>query len=139
MINTNVNYCRLIELPKIHNRAGNITAINGLAEIPFEIERVYYLYDIPGGAERGGHAHKELQQLIVAASGSFDVLLDDGKDQKVISLNRPYYGLLVVPGIWRELHNFSSGSICLVLASHHYEEEDYIREYEQFKKLKNHA
>jgi hypothetical protein len=131
--------CRLIELPKIHNRAGNITAINGLAEIPFDIERVYYLYDIPGGAERGGHAHKELQQLIVAASGSFDVLLDDGNNQKVISLNRPYFGLLIVPGIWRELHNFSSGSICLVLASQHYDELDYIRDYKQFKKLKDHA
>ena len=139
MNRTTVHDCRLLELPKIHNRAGNITPINGLAEIPFEIQRVYYLYDIPGGAERGGHAHKELQQLIVAAGGSFDVLLDDGKTQKTIHLNRPYFGLLVVPGIWRELRNFSSGSICLVLASQHYAEEDYIRNYEQFKKLKNHG
>ncbi len=139
MIKTTINNCRLIELPKIHNRAGNITAINGLSEIPFEIERVYYLYDIPGGAERGGHAHKELQQLVVAASGSFDVLLDDGISQRTIHLNRPYFGLLIVPGIWRELHNFSSGSICLVLASQHYNELDYIRDYEQFKKLKNHG
>ncbi len=139
MKHTKVTDCRLIELPKIHNRSGNITAINGLTEIPFDIERVYYLYDIPGGAERGGHAHKELQQMIVAASGSFDVLIDDGKNQKMISLNRPYYGLLVEPGIWRELHNFSSGSICLVLASQHYKESDYIRDYEQFIKIKNHA
>ena len=136
MKHTKITDCRLIELPKIHNRAGNITAINGLEEIPFNIERVYYLYDIPGGAERGGHAHKELQQLIVAASGSFDVLLDDGKNQKMISLNRPYYGLLVVPGIWRELHNFSSGSICLVLASQHYNEDDYLRDYKSFLKWK---
>jgi len=126
-------------MKQIHNRAGNITPINGAADVPFEIQRVYYLYDIPGGAERGGHAHKKLQQLIVAASGSFDVLIDDGKSQKEISLNRPYNGLLVVPGIWRELHNFSSGSICLVLASHHYDESDYIRDFNQFKKLKPHA
>ncbi|RLD60940.1 MAG: WxcM-like domain-containing protein [Bacteroidetes bacterium] len=128
--------CQLIELPKISNRAGNITPINGSLDIPFEIQRVYYLYDIPGGAERGGHAHKELKQLIVAASGSFDVHLDDGQTQKVISLNRPYYGLLIVPGIWRELHNFSSGSISLVLASQHYDENDYIRDYTKFKRMK---
>jgi hypothetical protein len=132
MKESTIHDCKLIELLKIHNRAGNITAINGMREVPFEIERVYYLYDIPGGAERGGHAHKELQQLIVAASGSFDVLLDDGTGQKVISLNRPYYGLLVVPGIWRELRNFSSGSICLVLASQHFDMNDYIRNYESF-------
>jgi hypothetical protein len=134
--NTSIKNCNLIDLPKIHNRAGNITAINGLAEVPFDIQRVYYLYDIPGGAERGGHAHKELQQLIVAASGSFDVHLDDGQSKKVVSLNRPYFGLLVVPGIWRELHNFSSGSICLVLASHFYDENDYIRNYDSFLKQK---
>jgi hypothetical protein len=137
--NTSIKSCQLIELPKIHNRAGNITAINGLAEVPFNIQRVYYLYDIPGGAERGGHAHKELQQLIVAAGGSFDVHLHDGLHRKVIHLNRPYFGLLIVPGIWRELHNFSSGSTCLVLASNHYDENDYIRVFNDFKKLKLHA
>ncbi len=139
MKDSKITDCQLINLPKISNRAGNITPVSGTIDIPFEINRVYYLYDIPGGAERGGHAHIELQQLIVAASGSFDVHLDDGQSQKIISLNRPYYGLLIVPGIWRELHNFSSGSICLVLASHHYDESDYIRDFKQFKKLKNNA
>lgn len=137
MKNTIIADCQLIELPKIHNRAGNITPINGLTDVPFEIQRVYYLYDVPGGAERGGHAHKDLQQLIVAAGGSFDVHIDDGKIKEVIHLNRPYQGLLIVQGIWRELHNFSSGSTCLVLASHHYDEDDYIRDLDLFKKLKN--
>ena len=104
--------------------------------IPFEVKRVYYLYDIPGGAERGGHAHKNLQQLIIAASGSFTVVLDDGKTKRSVSLNRPYQGLLIVPGIWRELVDFSSGAICLVLASEKYDESDYIREYNDFLMLK---
>lgn len=129
--------CSVIELNKIHNRAGNITAIEGKMDIPFDVKRVYYLYDVPGGAERGGHAHKELQQLIVAASGCFDVVLDDGKNRKVVELNRPYYGLLVVSGIWRELINFSSGAICLVLASHKYDKNDYFREYNNFITFKN--
>lgn len=129
--------CSVIELNKIHNRAGNITAIEGKLDIPFDVKRVYYLYDVPGGAERGGHAHKELQQLIVAASGCFDVVLDDGKNRKVVELNRPYYGLLVVSGIWRELINFSSGAICLVLASHKYDKNDYFREYNNFITFKN--
>lgn len=129
--------CKLISLPKIHNPAGNITALNGNDDLPFDIKRVYYLYDIPGGEERGGHAHKELYQLLVAVSGSFDVVLNDGKNKKTISLNRPYNGILIVPGIWRELINFSSGSVCLVLASEKYNEDDYFRNYKQFNILKN--
>lgn len=136
MINSKIEDCRLVSLPKINNRAGNITAINGSSDIPFDIKRVYYLYDVPGGEVRGGHAHKELRQLIVAAGGSFDVILDDGKKRQTISLNRPYFGLLIIPGIWRELVNFSSGSICLVLASEFYSEDDYIREYASFLDLK---
>lgn len=129
--------CHVLPLEKIHNRAGNITIIEGDSNIPFPIKRIYYLYDIPGGESRGGHAHKELNQLIIAASGSFDVLLDDGINKKIVKLNRPNYGLLVVPGIWRELFEFSSGAICMVLASHKYAENDYLREYNRFKKWKS--
>ena len=128
--------CQNIELPKIHNRAGNLTAINNLIDVPFAVRRVYYLFDIPGGAMRGGHAHFDLKQLIVAASGSFDVIIDDGKIKRTISLNRPYFGLLIVQGIWREIINFSSGAICLVLASQIYDKNDYIRDYHEFIKLK---
>jgi dTDP-4-dehydrorhamnose 3,5-epimerase-like enzyme len=137
MKTSTIKDCSVIQLPRIYNRAGNITAINGMTEVPFEIKRVYYLYDVPGGETRGGHAHKNLHQLIVAAGGSFTVLLDDGKNRTEINLNRPYQGLLVVPGIWRELLNFSSGSICLVLASALYDESDYIRSYEELKILKD--
>lgn len=133
---SSISDCTLIELQKIHNRAGNITAINELTDIPFEIKRVYYLYDVPGGEERGGHAHKNLYQFVVAASGSFDIVLNDGKKKKTVNLNRPYFGLNIVPGIWREIINFSSGSICLVLASTVYEETDYIRNMESFLKWK---
>jgi hypothetical protein len=136
MKKSSVYDCVILPLNKIHNRAGNITIVEGLKNVPFDIKRVYYLYDIPGGEARGGHAHKELQQLIVAASGSFDVLLDDGLNKKIVTLNRPYYGLIVVPGIWRELMEFSSGAICLVLASIKYDETDYIREYSNFITLK---
>jgi dTDP-4-dehydrorhamnose 3,5-epimerase-like enzyme len=129
--------CCIIELNKVHNRSGNLTAIEGNTDIPFAVRRIYYLYDVPGGAERGGHAHKNLQQLIVAASGCFDIVLDDGKNRKVVELNRPYYGLYIVPGIWREIINFSSGAICLVLASHIYDIDDYIREYSNFTTYKN--
>ncbi len=129
--------CSIIELPKMHNRAGNITPVQGLENIPFEIKRVYYLYDVPGGEDRGGHAHKELQQFIVAASGSFDVIIDDCKTKRTVHLCRPYMALHIVPGIWRELTNFSSGSICLVLASTAYKESDYIRKYEEFLKFNN--
>lgn len=126
--------CVILPLNKIHNRAGNITIVEENNNIPFDIKRIYYLYDIPGGESRGGHAHKELRQLIVAASGSFDVLLNDGKNKKIVTLNRPDYGLFVVPGIWRELMEFSSGAVCLVLASLKYDEGDYIRDYNIFYK-----
>jgi dTDP-4-dehydrorhamnose 3,5-epimerase-like enzyme len=129
--------CCIIELNQIHNRSGNITSVENRINIPFDVRRIYYLYDVPGGAERGGHAHKDLQQLIVAASGCFEVVLDDGKNKKVVELNRPYYGLHVVPGIWRELINFSSGAICLVMASHKYDKNDYLREYNNFIAFKN--
>ena len=124
--------CVILPLGKIHNRAGNITIIEGQINIPFDVRRIYYLYDIPGGENRGGHAHKVLYQLIVAASGSFNVLLDDGQNKKVVTLNRPDFGLLVVPGIWRELFEFSSGSVCLVIASNNYDENDYYRVYPEF-------
>lgn len=127
--------CAIRLLPKIHNRAGNITPISSSVQVPFDIKRVYYLYDIPGGASRGGHAHKNMQQLIIASSGSFDVLLDDGINRKVVTLNRPYYGLFITPCIWREILNFSSGAICLVLASTQYNADDYIRDYSEFIKL----
>ena len=128
--------CNVIELPKIHNRAGNITPLHGGIEIPFGIKRVYYLYDVPGGETRGGHAHRMLHQLIVAASGSFDVTIDDGTTKKTVTLNRPNFGLYIIPGIWRDLHNFSSGAVLLVLASDNYDEKDYIREYDDFLNLK---
>ena len=134
MKNKNSVYdCAILPLSKVHNRAGNITVVEGQRNIPFDVKRIYYLYDVPGGEDRGGHAHIELTQLIVAASGSFDVLLNDGINKKIVTLNRPDYGLLVVPGIWRELMEFSSGGICLVLASHIYNESDYIRNIEKFK------
>lgn len=130
--------CTMIELDKHHSdRKGNITVVENNKTVPFEVKRTYYLYDVPGGEERGAHAHKELRQLVVAASGSFDVVLDDGKVKRTFTLNRPYQGLLVVPGIWRELRDFSSGSVCLVLASMPYEAEDYIRDYDDFLKFKN--
>lgn len=131
--------CVVLPLNKIHNRAGNITIVEGNKSLPFDVKRVYYLYDIPGGEDRGGHAHKELRQLIVAASGSFNVILDDGINKKIVSLNRPDYGILVVPGIWRELIEFSSGSICLVLASEGFKESDYLRSYKDFIDFKEKA
>jgi len=127
--------CSIMHLPKVHNRAGNITALENGTSIPFDVRRVYYLYDVPGGEERGGHAHYELQQFVVAVSGAFDVLLDDGTNKKVVHLDRPFIGLHITTGIWRELLNFSSGSVCLVLASHRYDEKDYIRDYDNFRKL----
>ena len=134
---SDIHNCNVIELSKIHNPAGNITIIQNGEHLPFDVKRVYYLYDVPGGSERGGHAHKNLYQLIVAASGSFDVIIDDGKNKKIIQLNRPNFGLMVIPGIWREIVNFSSGAICFVLASEKYSEDDYIRTYDEFQKFKN--
>jgi len=127
-----IEQCKIIDLPKITDPRGNLTFIEGDHHIPFHIQRVYYLYDVPGGAERGGHAHKELHQLIIAMSGSFDVVLDDGSEKKRFHLNRSYFGLYVCPMIWRELDNFSSGSVCMVLASNRYNENDYYREYADF-------
>jgi len=124
----------IIQLPKIPDYRGNLTFIEGNKHIPFSIQRVYYLYDVPGGETRGGHAHKELQQFIIAASGSFDVLLDNGYTKKKYNLNRSYYGLYIPKMLWRELENFSSGAVCLVLASLPYDESDYYREYDEFKK-----
>lgn len=131
-MNYTIDNCEIIHLDRVHNRAGNITIIEGNKNIPFEIKRIYYLYDIPGGADRGGHAYKTLNQLLVAASGSFRVRLNDGKNKKDVTLNRPYFGLLITPGIWREIHDFSSGAVCLVAASDRFYELDYIRDYYQF-------
>lgn len=124
--------CKIIELPKITDPRGNLTFVEGGQHVPFDIKRVYYLYDVPGGAERGGHAHKDLSQLIIAMSGSFDIVLDDGHEKKRIHLNRSYFGLYICPMIWRELDNFSSGSVCMVLASNHYDEADYYRNYNEY-------
>ena len=130
-----VEYCELIELGKNHHANGNLTVVENEMQVPFDIKRVYYLYDVPGGEERGGHSHKALKQFIVAISGAFDVVIDDGINQRTITLNRPYQGLLIVPGIWRVINNFSSGAVCLVLASEHYDEADYVRDYQEFKQL----
>ncbi len=127
-----IERCRIIELPKITDPRGNLTFVESGNQIPFDIKRVYYLYDVPGGSERGGHAHKELCQLIIAMSGSFDIVLDDGLDKKRFHLNRSYYGLYICPMIWRELDNFSSGSVCMVLASNLYNELDYYRDYDEY-------
>jgi len=137
MRKSSVYDCSIIEMNKHHSDKGNLTVVENSKTIPFDVKRVYYLYDIPGGESRGAHAHRELKQLVIAASGSFDVVLDDGNVKRTITLNRPYQGLLIVPGIWRELINFSSGAVCLVLASLVYDEKDYIRNYEEFKKIKS--
>ena len=126
--------CNIIELPKVKNRAGNITVLENNIEIPFSVKRIFYLFDIPGGESRGAHSHKQCHQFLVAASGSFEILLDDGKVKKTVQLNQPYRGLHIPPGIWASEINFSSGAICLVLASHEYDESDYIRDYEEFLK-----
>lgn len=127
-----IENCRIVDLPRINDPRGNLTFVESNRHVPFDICRVYYLYDVPGGSERGGHAHKELHQLIIAMSGSFDVHLDDGSAKRTFHLNRSYYGLYVCPMIWREIDNFSSGAVCMVLASNFYDEADYFRDYEQF-------
>lgn len=133
---TNNTDTQLIEIPKIQDRRGNLSVIEG-ATIPFVSKRVYYLYDVPSGSKRGGHAHKEQKEFLVALSGSFDVILKDGKSTQIVTLNKPNFGLLIVDGIWRELQNFSAGAICLVFASDEFNEDDYIREYKNFKLFKN--
>jgi WxcM-like, C-terminal len=132
---TRLDACRILELPRVQDPRGNLTFIEGGDHVPFEIRRVYYLYDVPGGAERGGHAHRELEQFVIAMSGSFDVVLKDGVTERRIHLNRSYYGLYISPMVWRELDNFSSGSVCLVLASQHFDESDYYRDYEEYLRV----
>lgn len=134
--NNKTEDCKVIDLRKIQDPRGNLTPIEGGGDIPFDIKRIYYLYDVPSGESRGAHAHKELKQLIIAANGSFTITLDDGTTRKSFTLNRPYQGLLIVPGIWRDLDDFSSGAVLLCLASEHYDEADYIRDYEEFVKYK---
>jgi dTDP-4-dehydrorhamnose 3,5-epimerase-like enzyme len=132
-----INQCQIIDFPKITDARGNLSFIEENKHIPFTIKRIYYLYDVPSGATRGGHAHKTLYQLIIALSGSFDVLLDDGKETKRFFLNRPHYGLLITPGVWRELENFSSNSVALAVVSDLFDEKDYIRDYTAFKQMVN--
>jgi dTDP-4-dehydrorhamnose 3,5-epimerase-like enzyme len=127
-----IEKCTIMDLPRINDPRGNLTFVEAGRHIPFDIQRVYYLYDVPGGAERGGHAHKALHQLIIAMSGSFDIHLDDGFSKKTVHMNRSYYGLYVCPMIWREIDNFSSGAVCMVLASNFYDESDYYRSYIDF-------
>jgi hypothetical protein len=127
-----IEQCRILDLPRINDPRGNLTFVEGGRHVPFDIRRVYYLYDVPGGSERGGHAHKALHQFIIAMSGSFDVHLDDGHNKKVVHMNRSYYGLYVCPMIWREIDNFSSASVCMVLASDYYLESDYYRDHDLF-------
>jgi dTDP-4-dehydrorhamnose 3,5-epimerase-like enzyme len=127
-----LDHCQKLILPKIEDSRGSLSFIEGGYHIPFEIRRMYYLYDVPGGAERGGHAHKALHQLFIAMSGSFDIHLDDGYSKKTIHLNRSHEGLYVCPMIWREINNFSTGSVCVVLASDYYDEQDYYRRYDSF-------
>lgn len=128
--------CSLIQFPKLNNGVGNITRLQNGLEVPFEVKRIYYLYDIPGGESRGAHAHKSLRQILIAASGSFDVTLDDGQSRRTVTLSRPNIGLYIKPGIWRDILNFSSGVICLVLASELYKAQDYIRDYNDFLNFK---
>lgn len=136
-MNFSIDTCQMVELPKISDPRGNLTFIEGQRHIPFGIERVYYLYDVPQGSERGGHAHRALHQLLIAVTGSFDVHLDDGRNRKTVHLNRSFQGLYVCPMIWREIDNFSSGAVCMVLASSYYDESDYYRDYVEFSKIVN--
>lgn len=137
MLNFNIDACKMVNLPKISDPRGNLTFIESQRHIPFGIERVYYLYDVPQGSERGGHAHRALHQLLIAVTGAFDVHLDDGMQKKTVHLNRSFQGLYVCPMIWREIDNFSSGAVCMVLASAYYDESDYYRDYPEFCKAAN--
>jgi dTDP-4-dehydrorhamnose 3,5-epimerase-like enzyme len=132
---TVLNDCKIVDFPKVNDYRGNLSFIEGNHQIPFQIKRVYYLYDVPCGATRGGHAHRTLYQVIIALSGSFDVIIDDGLRKRSIFLNRPHYGLYIPPKVWRELENFSSNSVALSLVSEDYDETDYIRDYQEFKRL----
>jgi hypothetical protein len=136
MIKFSIFDCSIFHLPKIHTIQGNITPVQNNFNIPFDVKRIYYLYDIPGGESRGAHGHKDLESLIIAVSGSFDVTIDDGFNKKTVQLNRPYLGLNLKPGMWRDISNFSSGAICLVLASEKYDENDYFRNYDEFLNFK---
>lgn len=136
MVSSTIHDCKLLDFPKNHQLNGNLTSITNNVEVPFDIKRIYYLYDVPGGNSRGGHAHKDLHQIMIALSGSFTVTLDDGAQKKSFQLYQPYQGLLIPPGLWRDLDTFSSGSICMVLASEMYDEHDYFRDYEAFLKWK---
>ena len=129
--------CDIIELKKIKNPVGSLTSVDDRESFPFEIKRVYYIYDVPGGSDRGGHAHKELEQYVIAVSGAFDIFLDDGKNKKLVRLDRPFLALHLRKGIWRETRNFTSGSICMVIASEEYQESDYIHDYEEFLKFRD--
>ena len=131
--------CSLLTLPRIHDRRGSLTPVYAEEHVPFTIRRIFYLYDVPGGADRGAHAHRECHQVLVSAMGSFDVLLDDGSARRTVSLNRPYYALHVWPGVWAQEVNFSAGSICLVLASHPYDPSDYVRSYDEFRRMRQGA
>ena len=136
MKNNTVYDCSIVELPRYENRAGNISIIENLKDLPFEVKRIFYIYDIPAGKNRGAHAHKECHQFFVAVSGSFEIEMDDGRNKRTIMLNRPYYGLHLPPGIWAAEKGFSSGTVCLVLASNEYDDQDYLRDYDEYLKYK---
>lgn len=136
MSSKTIDDCRIIDLPRINDPRGNLTYVEGSIHIPFDIRRVYYLYDIPGGSDRGAHAHKNLHQVVIAMSGSFDIEIDDGQHKRLFNLNRSYHGLYICPMMWRLLDNFSSGAVCMVLASDNYSEKDYIRDYQKFLELR---
>ena len=137
MVSSSVNNCKIIKLGKIAHQNGNLTVVENGKDIPFEVKRLYYLYDVPGGSSRGGHAHKNLYQLLVAISGSFNVNIDDGTNRKTFQLNRPYQGLLITPGIWRTIDNFSTNSVALVITDTDYDESDYIYNFQEFQQLRN--
>lgn len=137
MRKTTVYDCSIIELPRLKNRAGNISIVENQDNLPFDVKRIFYIYDIPGGEDRGAHAHKECHQFLIAVSGSFEIEMDDGVNKRTVQLNRPYYGLHIPPGIWAAEKGFSSGAICLVLNSGLYEEDDYIRTYNDFLNILN--